>query len=97
MGKPLYQKTVYIESLSNSASGFYSHGAEDVENIFVYGMNAIYWKDEDYVGPLPYLDSANIKNAVRVMANKTNIRISTGVDRRQQSAYITIRYTKTTD
>ncbi len=37
-GKPLYQKTVYIASVTSGTS--YAHGAENVENIFIKNIKA---------------------------------------------------------
>lgn len=100
MGKPIYTKTIYIDSLPNSTKKEYSHGITNVENIWFDTQNSLYIHKDGLHGNFTYVDSADKEisyiTSVGVISN-TSIRIYAGIDRSSLSAYVTVRYTKITD
>lgn len=100
-GKPLYQKTVYIESLPSSADkGEYAHNIENLENLC--GTEAIVkWKSNGTIADLSHAQimngELNAPASFFYSVEKTNIVIYVNIDRSGCSAYVTIKYTKTTD
>lgn len=103
-GKPLYQKTVHIDSLPNNAytSGYYAHGISNLDKIHnVFGTVTF---SSGNVSHLPRLGMFN-NSATDVFSSSititsitlTEIEIITGTDRSNCSADITLLYTKTTD
>jgi hypothetical protein len=93
-GKPLYQKTVYVEGLPNSSIVNYEHNIENVDLIYTINSFAVY--EDGSTGALPMVNTiANYM--VGLWINKTSIEMATSADRSGLSAYITVQYTKTTD
>jgi len=92
-GKPLYQKTINFGTLPNNTGKSVAHGASNIDavvNITGYG------KVGSSYTPMPYVALQNI-NGVQITADATNININTAANRSSWTAYITIKYTKTTD
>lgn len=86
-GKPLYQKTIYISSLE---AGDYPHGISDIEYITdIIGIQKNLYSNI-WVPLWHYADQS-----FRIVVNRTNISIAGSLS--SQMAYITLRYTKTTD
>lgn len=93
-GKPLYQKTINFGSLPNSTTKYVSHSITNIDNIWVHdGFTNI---DGNYFGPLVY-SSNNAPDNYAFYVNKTQILCETHCNRSTETAYVTLRYTKTTD
>ncbi len=90
-GKNIHRKTVTISALPNAGSGSTAHGIVNLDTITrIWGI----CKDGTNYLPIPYADTAATGTQVEVYADATNITIVTGTDRRGDSAYITLEYTK---
>ena len=93
-GKPLYQKTIYIPSVTSGSS--YNHGISDVENIFIHDIKAkrnTGWFSSGHVfenSPANITESFSIIPSATVLyAYLYGCTIS--------DCSVTVRYTKTTD
>lgn len=95
-GKPIYTKTIYIDSLPNATSNTYNHGIENVDMIWFDSSNSFAIWSNGNVGVMPF--AADNVNFIGLHgANKTQFGITTATDRTSLAAYITLKYTKTTD
>lgn len=94
-GKPLYQKTVYISSLPNNATTNYPHGISDISAIV--GMDSFVKWSSGLITNLPWVASGDDTETITASAGLTNIQVATNKNRTSMSAYIILRYTKTTD
>lgn len=94
-GKPLYQKTVYISSLPNNATTNYPHGISDISAIV--GMYSCVKWSSGLITNLPWVASGDDTETITASAGLTNIQVATNKNRTSMSAYIILRYTKTTD
>ena len=94
-GKPLYQKTVYISSLPNNATTNYPHGISDISAIV--GMDSCVKWSSGWITNLPWVASGDDTETITASAGLTNIQVATNKNRTSMSAYIILRYTKTTD
>ena len=96
--KPIYAKTIFVESLPNNNSETYYHNINDVDKIW-FDNSKCYaiWKDDGNVVSLPNVNEKDARYVIRTVTNKDSFMIVTGMDRRDVSAYITLNYTKTTD
>jgi hypothetical protein len=95
--KPIYRTVVYLSSLPNITYQIYNHNIADIdEYINVYGMAT---RPRD--GFSTSLGSVRVDGMDRAIdlriENKTQYRITTGMDRSDMYAYIIFEYTKTTD
>lgn len=102
-GKPIYEKTIYISSLSSSAgTKDYQHGINDTDEIwFNTSKSFLKWKniEGNPVSTIPYtkvVGDNTAKISLYNLKNKT-FTIDVGADRSAVCAYVTINYTKTTD
>lgn len=99
-GKPLYQKTFDFGALPNSALKDVAHGIANVAMIWVYD-GFCYQPNGDYFAQLintaPVSGTADNKGEWYFGCSSTYIRCLTAQDRSNYSAYVTLRYTKTTD
>lgn len=92
-GKPIYRKTLYISSLPNATTDYYDTTVTNLsEFIYLYGRAS---GGLIINGVRP--DSAVLQIGAWYDEVQDKIRISTGIDRSNISAYIIILYTKTTD
>lgn len=100
-GKPLYQKTLYIASLPSSKStGTYSLNVSNAENCWVVDANSG-TSNLDMVrvaeASVSNMQSASIYARCAVVDGDVKVYVEVGRDRSSMSAYVTVRYTKTTD
>ena len=102
-GKPLYEKTVHINSLPSTAYVLtsYPHGISNIDTICTHNAFAKWSSGEvanlDHIG-LVANDSTNVFRAsLELTIDNTNIYIRCGADRSGLSADVIIQYTKTTD
>jgi|GEM_PF-1435960 hypothetical protein len=97
--KPIYSKTIYIESLPNNTTKYYSLNINDVDEIW-FDLSNSYCVWESGVGSsLPFVSNSNIIYSIQIgiEKEKNKIKIRTAADRSNVHGYITVRYTKTTD
>lgn len=102
-GKPLYQKTVHINSLPSTTYSQvqYAHGILNVDMIVDYN-GVVRWASGSVAKMIRvamFSSSAqdNFASNIAVEVDKTNIFIAVGTNRSSMNADITILYTKTTD
>lgn len=98
-GKNLYEKTIYIESLPNTNTGFYPIFADtsNIDRIFINeGTSVILTEDEYEQFPVNWYYHPTGASIMTSIMNK-HIRIVTSDDKSKAKAYITVRYTKVTD
>ena len=97
--KKLYQKTVFLNTLPNSANVTTKHNISNLENI----VNAFgYWYSEsggvsNSWGVLPRPGYANNTYFINIDFDTTNIITYTASDQSSRKGYITLQYTKTID
>jgi len=105
-GKPLYEKTIHINSLPSVAfqSTPYPHNIENIDVICNYYGVARF--SNGVVGPVgsriyisvyPAPSYMPVAYSWSIMCSKTNVEITVAEDRSSMNADITIQYTKTTD
>ena len=97
MGKPIYRKTIFIESLPNSTKKTYEHGIENIETIWINpGKSFMFWHDEE-TAPIPIIHNEYVQGQMEIHVNHEGIIISTKTDRSSKKAYVSIEYTIVTD
>lgn len=94
-GKPLYQKLTYISSLPNNATTNYPHGISDISAIV--GMDSYVKLSSGWIANLPWVVFGDDTETITASAGLTSIQVVTNKNRTSMSAYIVLRYTKTTD
>lgn len=97
-GKPLYQRTIYIEHLPDNTEQGYEHHITDIDFIF-YHAGLLHRTTNGNTIPLnfPSTGTAGNSSQTTVYVNKTHLYIQTMMNRSDCIAYATLRYTKTTD
>ncbi len=97
MGKPIYRKTIFIESLPNNTTKTYAHSIENIETIWINtGKSFMFWNDEE-TAPIPITHNEDVRGQMEIHVNHEGIIISTKTDRSSKKAYVSIEYTKVTD
>lgn len=91
-GKPLYEKTINFGALPNTTTKSISLSSDTKLVIDIEG----FVNRSGYYRPLPY-PTYEANYGIRVGVDNNQLVVATGVDWSSYSAYITIRYTKTTD
>lgn len=93
-GKPLYEKTINFEVLPNADTGTVSHGIENVDEIWIYDG---YVKDLNSALRLQtgHSHTQYVQNSWNCSVDKTSVAFTTGTNRSEFSAIVTVRYTKT--
>ena len=96
--KPIYAKTMYIESLPNNKMETYNNNISNVDKIWIDNSKCfVIWNESGNVGTLPFVNVYDSKYLIEIFTSKTAVAIATGDDRSTASAYVTLNYTKTTD
>ena len=98
-GKPIYEKTIYIASLPNATIKTYNHDISDVDLIWYDTSKTFLIWETGSVSVMPRLH-VNTLSAQILLDDLTNtyFKINTGsMDRHTAKAYITLKFTKTTD
>ena len=92
------KKTLYIESLPNKSADRYNHKINNIDLIWVALNNTFIILNDEIKSTttLPWKHTTNSSIAVYVDEEAIEI-VSDLSDRSAWSAYVTIRYTKTTD
>lgn len=93
--KPIYQKTVYISSLPNASTSNIAHGITNI-SAFVGIESFIKWSN-GWIANTPWIVYGDETELITISLGLTSIQIVTKKDRSSMSAYVTLRYTKTTD
>lgn len=98
-GKPLYEKTVFIDNISSSTGiQRFAHGISNIETVITTNGTWINKSDNTvYIGSRDIVRPDSINSSAGAWADATNIVLSTRENRSNQNLYITIQYTKTTD
>lgn len=91
-GKTIYRKTVNFGTLPNATTEDVPHGISDLDNVIK--LEGIASNGSGTVVPLPHAHPT-AASAIMLSLVSDNIRIRTGSDRSNHSAYVTIYYTKT--
>lgn len=95
--KPLYQKTIFLNTLPNSANVKTHHNISNLENIVsAFG----YWYSEssgvsNSWGVLPRAGYSNNTYFINVDFDTTDVIVYTASDQSSRKGYITLQYTKT--
>lgn len=94
-GKPLYQKTIYFEALSNMSYVTKPHGVSDLgEVVFLTGIAS----NGVARNVIPFAHDQSVASQILLMVNGADIEIDNrGYDYSTFHAYVTLQYTKTTD
>ena len=91
-GQPIYRKTIDCGYLPNTGNKTVAHNISGFDQaIKVFGV-ATSASGNNY--PLPYVTLSNELN-INLFVDRTNIELSTGIDRSAFYCYVTIEYTKT--
>lgn len=94
-GKPIYRKVIEVGTLPNATTKTVAHGISNLGRVVqLYGQAK--YISEDITFPLPFISRTN-NACVELYATNTNIIVASGVDRTNQTGYVVIEYTKTTD
>lgn len=94
--KPIYRKTIKINSLPNATSSLYSAGLTNRDCVVnLYGV-AIETSNKNSL-PLPYVYCGTGRIELAYIGSDNEIRITTETNRTSFEGFITIEYTKTTD
>lgn len=94
-GEDLYQKTVSIGTLPNNTTKSVAHGITNIAAV-VDMSGACYFQGVSvfYARPLPMVDTV-LANNIRIDITGDNITVKTAADWTTYTAYVTVRYTKT--
>lgn len=92
-GNLLYQKTVYIDSLPNNSTKNIAHGISNISSII--GIDSYVIWSNGWTADLPWVVAGDDSETITVSAGLSKIQIVTKKDRTSMSAYVTLRYTKT--
>lgn len=96
-GKPLYRKTIQIDSLPNNEAVTYNHNIENVDRIWIDGSDS-FLISENVEDTSPINNVWALSNELcGIFVSRTFCCINTNVNYSRRSAIITLKYTKTTD
>ena len=94
-GTDLFMKTVNFGALPNNNQKATAHSISNLKNFIDISGVASGASGTSNRFPLPYIDTNQLSNGIGIYADNTNITIRTGSDRSSYSAYVTLKYTKT--
>ena len=100
-GKTLYQKTVVL-NLTTENSKLYPHNIANVETIYIDAGNTFQQNVSGAFFPFFVIginETGLVNNNLSYIqyVDTTNITVRAGTSSKQQKAYVTLKYTKTTD
>ena len=105
--KDIYTKTIFISSLpSSSGSTQYNHNISNVDKIWIDASNTFLTNPSGEFQPYVWIHPTLITSGFGITQTgsitvdaptRTNFRINVGQDRSTWGAYVTLRYTKTTN
>ena len=92
-GKPIYEKTYYIESLPNNTT-LQIETLVNINKVISFQGFCSYTLSDGYFRPIPLPDG---NNDIRADVTDNVLQIKTTTNWSQYEGYLTIQYTKTTD
>ena len=92
-GKPIYRKTINIDSLPNATSKNVAHGISSLG--IMVDMRGVAFYTNGISLPLPFVSISQA--SISLNSTSTDIVITTANDRTAASGCVTLWYTKTTD
>lgn len=96
-GKPFYEKTINFGTLPDNAQKSVSHDISNLKKIISVDCVASN-SDGTLFVPIPRSATGSSKQYdIDITISNQNINIATGFDRTTWTAYVTLKYTKTTD
>lgn len=96
-GKVIYKKTIDFGALPNNSLKTVPHNISNlgyilkIEGIAKRSTDGIFFQ----IGNAPNPDSQSYSVSIHVSVDSANVSITTGMDRRDMAAYVTLYYTKT--
>ena len=98
-GKPLYKKTLLIDSFPNNGAAKHYHGIVNPDKVFVDVSNSfIETKNEkNVIIPIVSMNGMGLDEKISLWADKEVICLYANVDYSAYSGVVTLKYTKTTD
>lgn len=100
-GKPIYRKTIYVSSLPNATATDFNHSISNVSSIWVDVSDSFIKFGDGSTSPFNYIggNNSNLNASIELRGiTTTKFTIDTHTTNRSSaSAFITLRYTKTTD
>ena len=94
-GKPLYQITLDMGLLTNKSTKTTNHNISNIDKIVDINGVAV---NSTEAQPIPKSHDTDIKYQIQVTANHTSVSVfNRGYDYSSFNAYVTLKYTKTTD
>lgn len=94
-GKPLYEKTIDFGYLPNTNTTTVNHGISHLKRVVSFdagGMNT-----SGVFLPIPKVSPQGLQYCVDIAVTDSQVLVTTGNDRSGYYAYVTLRYTKTSD
>lgn len=97
-GKPLYEKTVDCGSLPNATFKDVNHGISNINSV-ISVSGCAYSSVSGNTLPLPFVGSylSNVNDSIKIVVKSSVISITDMIDYSGLTAFVNIRYTKTTD
>lgn len=93
-GSDIYEKVVDFGALPDTTTKNVTHGISNLDRIISFNGTA---KSGGTIIPIPYAPLAAIaENGIALLFSDVNVGITTGKDRSSYTAYIVLRYTKST-
>lgn len=91
-GKPVYRKTISFGSLPNNAGKSVAHGIANLGDLI--RLDSVGYRPSDGFRPvIPYVATV-LSSQISIYVDGTNIVVTTGQNRTDISAYVTLFYTK---
>ena len=91
-GKHIYKKTINFGALPNATTKTVVHGVSNFG--YLVKLEAASYNGDRWM-PISAASPLTVGASVVITVDSTSIFISTGTDRRNDSAYVTLYYTKT--
>ena len=95
-GKPLYKKVINFGALPNAKSKEVAHGITNINASSFKLVQAFANRPNDTI-TIPFLNLTSLSGAINLLVTTTNVKITTGEDRSNSTAFVYLYYTKTTD
>lgn len=97
-GKYIYQKTINVGALPNSATALVNHNISNIDKIV--GIKAVGISSTGECLPIPYTyasgsQGGTVADNIKIGVSTTEVSIATGKDRSSITGYVTLQYTKT--
>lgn len=91
--RPVYAKWIRFGALPNASTKSVAHNISNISSIIV--LTGVAQRGDTYFS-LPYVTATDVKSNISLFASKTDVSVTTGVDRTNlNSCFICLIYTKT--